>query len=658
MKRRILIGAALLCLCGMLQGQDRVLRVADLKSTMEEMLAYHVEHKEISPTLMRRAFKIYIEQFDSSKMYLLQEEVEPYLSPTPAALERCIAKYNEGDLSDFIELNMIMQQAIQRVRTWRREIQKELILNSDQPEAPQAESYLAYAKNEEGLKARQHKLLIRCLLEEKRLSQLTSWTIEQRAQIMQLWQRRFQRKEEPYLIFDASRKFLDKEKGQHALCVNTLRALAKSLDAHSAFYSPQEATEMRSSLEKQFDGVGVVLREGIEGVVVADLIKGGPAERSGQILPGDVIVEIEGKSAKGLSYEQVLEEMKAGGKRELQLGLVRKGHEAPLRAFLTREKIVMSDERLQMSSTPCGNGIIGKLVLPSFYEGGHISSAEQDIRDAIKKLKKQGELKGLILDMRENAGGFLSQAVKVAGLFITRGVIVISKYAKGEIKYLREIDGRMYFDGPLVILASKASASAAEIVAQALQDYGVALIVGDQRTYGKGTIQYQTVTDESAKAFYKVTVGRYYTVSGKSTQIDGVKADIIVPTEFAPYNLGERYLEYPLANDQVMPAYIDPLTDVEERNKGWLQRNYLPNLHKPNATWQRMMPFLVQNSTMRLEKDKNFLLFMKGHGSSQGLSIRSFQRPANPAWGQEDLQMIEAVQILKDMIEIKNAVAK
>ncbi|MFS8564464.1 MAG: S41 family peptidase [Rhabdochlamydiaceae bacterium] len=320
--------------------------------------------------------------------------------------------------------------------------------------------------------------------------------------------------------------------------------MAKSLDAHTAFFTPGEAFEMRASLEKQFEGVGVILKESVDGVEITDLVKGSPAERSEKIRPGDLLVEIDGREVSSASYEEILDFLKGGDKKEISFGLKRylpDGTEDIIHVDLKREKILMQEERVHWTAEPFGDGIIGKLVLPSFYESANAASCETDIREALKELKKRGNLLGLVLDLRENLGGFLTQAVKVTGLFITSGVVVISKYAKSEIQYMRSLDPRVYYSGPLVVLSSKLSASAAEIVAQALQDYGVAVIVGDERTYGKGTIQYQTVTDKSAASFFKVTVGRYYTVSGRSTQIAGVKADIIVPTAFAPYNIGERY---------------------------------------------------------------------------------------------------------------------
>jgi carboxyl-terminal processing protease len=335
------------------------------------------------------------------------------------------------------------------------------------------------------------------------------------------------------------------------------------------------------------------------------------------------------------------------GSKDVSLGLKRQ--ENQLKVALKREKILMQDDRLQYSFEPFADGIIGKLTLPSFYESSDASSCEMDIREALKKLKREGKLYGLVLDMRENLGGFLSQAVKVSGLFMTSGVVVISKYAQGEVQYLRNVDPRSYFNGPLVILTSKSSASAAEIVAQALQDYGVALVVGDERTYGKGSIQYQNVTDPDAPSFFKVTVGRYYTVSGRSTQIEGVKADIVVPTLFAPYPIGERYLEYPLHNDQVPSVYVDPLSDVDGSMKLWFQRNYIPYVQKKESQWRKMLPQLQHNSAYRQEHDENYRLF-----ASQ-LKERPEPLEKGQNWGEDDLPMLEAVNILKDMVTLQGA---
>ena len=632
------------------------LKKTDVRAAMEEMLAYHVEYKDFSSLIARRTLKIYVEQYDSEKVYLLSSEARPYLDPNEERLTAVIQKYNRDDLSEFEALNQTIQRSIVRARGYRQEIEQELIASNEDPKPVLGETYTDYPSSEKELKSRIKNQLLRVLAAEKRVSSTPVWNAEQRKKVFALWEKRFVRVESPYLPANDGQIGVA---GEHLLCMHVLKAMAKSLDAHSSYFSPEEAFEMRTSLEKQFEGIGVILREGIDGVVIHDMIKGGPAERSGKIESGDLLVEINGQSVEGAPYEEVLKRLQGDGKGRLQLGLRRFSNDQNVLSYqveLKREKIVMQDERVKFTVESYADGIIGKLILPSFYESGEGMSCEADMREALRAMKKEGNLLGLVLDMRENSGGFLNQAVKVSGLFITSGVVVISKYAHGEIQYLRDLDGRSYYSGPLVILTSKASASAAEIVAQALQDYGTGIVVGDERTYGKGTIQYQTVTDPVATSFFKVTVGRYYTVSGRSTQIEGVKADVVVPTVYSAFNIGERYLEYPLKNDRVPSAYVDPLTDVDQRNKAWFQKNYLPNLQKKLSLWTQMLPELRENSAYRLKQNKDFRLFLKAlEQEKQG---QSFAQSAQENWGFDDLQMIEAVNILKDMTVLKPTAAK
>jgi carboxyl-terminal processing protease len=616
---------AFLLFTQLLLGAPKALKTSDIRPSMQEIFNYHVEWKELTPLLVKRSFKIYIEQFDPFRIYLLQEEIQPYLELSSEQISGAMKRYQKDDFSDYQALNQLFQNAIKRSRELRSQVAKEL-------RAPDKEgdSYLYYAKSEEELKARIRTLYSRALIEDRKFGGPASPDPERCEKIFNLCERRLQRQEAPYTA---------KDKKDHYLALLVLKALAKSLDAHTTYFSPEEAYEMRTALEKQFEGVGVVLKESVDGVVIVDLVKGGPAERSGKILPGDLLVEIDHKPLSKTSYEEILLLLKGSGQKKISLGLRRydvAGKEQVIVVDLTREKIIMQDDRLQYSTEPFGDGFIGKLTLPAFYESNDDSSCEKDIREALRAFKQQGKLHGIVLDMRENSGGFLSQAVKVAGLFITSGVIVISKYAKGEIQYLRDLDARVYYNGPLVILTSKASASAAEIVAQALQDYGVAVVVGDERTYGKGTIQFQTVTDTDARAFFKVTVGKYYTVSGRSTQIEGVQADIHVPTQYCIYNIGERYLEYPLPNDTVPAAYLDNLPDIDPISQRWFQKNYLPYLQKKESLWFQLLPMLKNNSSYRLANDPNFQLFLEREDSRN--------------WGDEDLQMIEAVNIVKDMI--------
>ncbi|MBP7074363.1 MAG: PDZ domain-containing protein [Rhabdochlamydiaceae bacterium] len=623
------------CIPAFLAAATHQLKLTDVRNSMEEMFTYHVEIREMTPIVIKRAFKNYVEQFDSQRIYFTYAEVKPFFEINSSQIEHIINHYYADEYPEFGALNRSMGQAINRARGWRQEFYADFIKEGDALVAAfPDEQPTQYASTKDILRKRVRAQLLHLFKLENRAKDPDFWTVDRRQKICNLYEKRFSQYESKYVATEAA--------NEHYFSMHILKSMARSLDAHTAYFSPQEAYEMRSSLEKQFEGVGVAFRESLEGIEVADVIKGGSAEKSGQVHIGDFLVEIDGQPVTGSNYQEILDMLKGDGKKQVVLGLKRlEGtSETFIKVDLKREKIILDDERVQFSTEPFADGVIGKIILPSFYESSDAPSCEADIREALRQMKKKGTVYGLVFDMRDNLGGFLSQAVKVSGIFMTSGVVVVSKYAQGEIQYLRSVDPRLYYDGPLVILTSKMSASAAEIVAQALQDYGIGLVVGDPRTYGKGSIQYQTVTDPHAPSYFKVTVGRYYTVSGRSTQIEGVQADIHVPTAYAPYNVGERYLEYALKNDQIAPVYNDPLTDIQGSTKLWFQKNYLPYLQKKESQWVQMLPALKKNSQYRIDHNSNFQLFLK-HMDEASIDI-----------GMNDLQMQEAVNIVKDMISL------
>ena len=618
------------------------LSLSDIRMTMDKMFSYHVENKEFSPLLVKRSFRLYVEQFDPDRIYLLEDEVEPFLQLNTQMIREVMQEYQKDRFSHYGSLNHVIQKAIFRSQKVRKEqVEKLLRKGTESLNQSVSLSYSSYPKTEEELKSRVYN---RLLLEVKRYlknrpeAKLTPHLI----------QKILTHKEEKLQVFE--KLYLDGS--DHQLSLHTLKALAKSLDAHTGYYSPREAYDIRTSLKKQFSGVGVVLREDCDGVFIADLIEGGPAHKSGQMHVEDLLVAVDHLGVEDISFDELLDVMKGKEGTKLTLGVKRAAADSVVSYVeLVREKITMNDERLTFSSELYGGGVIGKIDVPAFYDNGGKVSLDKDMREALKALKAEGELKGLVLDFRENSGGFLTQAIKVSSLFIDGGLIVISKYADGEVSYARDVDGRQYFDGPLVVLISKASASAAEIVAQALQDYGVALILGDERSYGKGSMQYQTLTDEKAQAFFKVTVGRYYTASGRSPQIQGVHADIVVPTIFSPYNIGERYLQFPLANDHLNGDVFHSLMNIKQGSYRDISRIVVPYLQPRPTKWRHMLPNLKANSQERLEQNKNFQFFLKvGNGyRPKKKNARSDQEFKQQNYGVEDLQIQEAVEIIKDM---------
>jgi carboxyl-terminal processing protease len=629
--------------------QER-LRLETIPSVMTKLFSYHISVKEFTPEMVKRAFKISLEHFDAEKQYLLASEAALYEEASDEVLQQAAQRLTTGNYQDFVHMYTLFQQAVIRAQKMRQGMIQEVVGVSP---PLLIESYQSYAVSSKDLRIRQCQNMQRFFDFHSKHTDLS--TVERRTAVYALYEDKARRQEYRYLFVDANGRPFSQEFVEHLFALRVLKALAKSLDTHTAFYSSEEAYQMRTGLEKQFEGVGIVLSEGIDGVMIADLIEGSSAQESGMVQVNDLLVEIDGQSLQGYSFEEVLEVLKKKDQGEILLGLKRAGSSKIQRVLLSKRPIVMQEERIRVGYQPCEGGIIGKIALYSFYEmaGGH--SSEKDLKEAIQGLKQKGNLVGLVLDLRENSGGFLSQAVKVSGLFISNGVVVIAKYGNGEKHYLRSLTGHPFCSLPLVILTSKMSASASEIVAQTLQDYGVALIVGDERTFGKGSIQYQTITDQSAKLFFKVTVGRYYSVAGKSTQIEGVVADIVIPTQFAPYQIGEKYLEYPLSQDRVEPAFQDTLSDLDPRHRHLFQEHYLPALQREVVFWKERVSELRDRSQQRLLENRAFQTLFREHEvirqRQNPWSVNRVDAPIQTSLS--DLQMQEAVHVVEDMLSMQ-----
>ena len=634
--------------------QDQLDR-EDIHKVMKQIFSQHVNKKMMSGEILANSFKTYFQQFDPQGLYLLQNEVDPYFKMQPAEVEALDKQYNQDNYSAYEAINRLIQNSIYRARKLRKEIMqnaKELyeealsrpfILEADVRE---------YPSNEQELREHIHKSIVGFLqFEIKRYGDKRIRGYE--ALALKLYEKQIQEYENSYLFLDNSGEPLTIEQKENAFTLHILKALAKSLDAHTAIFDAQEAYDMRIRLEKGFEGIGIAFQPNSQGIIVTHLIPGGPAEKEGRIKVGDLLIEINETKVSDISFIQSMQLLK--DEKNKSLSLIFKRGEKLISVDLKREPILLDDDRVDVSYEQFGDGIIGRITLHSFYKNEKGITSEGDVHNAIKQLKTKGHLRGLILDLRENSGGFLSQAVKVAGLFITNGVVVISKYSNGNEKIYRDMNGKVDYDGPLIVLTSKATASAAEIVAQALQDYGVALVVGDEQTYGKGNIQSQTVTNNNGGPFFKVTVGTYYTVSGKTPQINGVKADVVVPGPYSQAHLGEEYLEHTISNkDRISPFFDDNLKDIDPTLRPWYLRYYMPTLQKRNTVWREEIPQLQKNSRHRVSNNKNYQAFLTliKHQDAEPLKeeLSENEEKTEKNFGTSDLQLTEAFNVLKDMI--------
>lgn len=643
--------------------EQDLLKANDISRIMQQILREHVDKKEMSNKILQSALLVYINQFDPHHMYLLESEVEPFQHLSHSQLSQAIEQYQHNDFSVFKRLDQIIQASIERSRKIRQEIEVEIKNNHFQPSQDQAFSLKTqepFAQTIDQLKERVKQYLgIFFNAQKQRYSgTLNSQKKEQILHSFEAYLRHF---ENSYLYQNEKGLPLSAAEQENLFTIHVLKAMASSLDSHTSFYQANEAYDIRVRLQKEFKGIGLVLKETINGVVVTHMLEGGPAARSELIQIGDVLLEVDGTSVVDYPFEKVMDMLHGDKNTSVKLIFSRKEEGSPNKIYsveLKREMIILNNDRVDVSSEAFGDGIIGKITLHSFYQGDGVSS-EKDVRDAIAKLEKKGKLRGLILDLRDNGGGFLSQAVKVAGLFITNGVIVISKYSNGEERFYRDVDGKISYDGPLIVLTSKATASAAEIVAQALQDYGVALIVGDEHTYGKGTIQTQTVTDNQSTSYFKVTVGKYYTVSGHTPQRAGVKADIVAPSHWNQEKIGESLTDS-IAADEISSAYEDSLQDIAPEVRSWYLKYYTPHLQHRSTVWRDLLPTLRKNSEYRIAHNKNYQYFLKGkteETSEEEEELEGLSKK-NKTYGEDDLQTQEGVNILKDMILLRSSEKK
>lgn len=631
-----------------------LLKTSDVPQVMKQIFNQHVDQKEMTPKTLKMGFKVFIDQFDPNRIYLLESETAPYLSPTESSVNKTLKDYQNNNFQSFEELNKTIQNAIYRARTLRESIKDNsrplfhmtAPANTDD-DWNDPDLKRPFPKSTQELKSNIQDDLVNFIRDEK-YKFGDAVIINNQPQTLALFEKSLRSQENNYLYIDENGKALSPEEKANAFSLHILKSLASSLDAHTSFYNTSEANDLKMRLQKNVMGIGVGLKKSSNGTIsISSLVKDGPAAKSNKVLIDDIVIAIDGKFVAEKSFSETLDLLRNSTAAETRLLLERNGQK-PFEVSLKREDITLQDDRVDVAYEKFGGGIIGVITLHSFYQGNSGVTSEDDMRRAIEKLNKTGELKGLIVDLRDNSGGFLIQAVKVAGLFITNGVVVISKYFNGEEHFYRDVDGKNYYDGPLIILTSRATASAAEIVAQALQDYGVALIVGDAQTYGKGTIQNQTVTKGSGTSLFKVTVGKYYTPSGKTTQLGGVKPDILVPGSFNYEHIGEKYLTATISADTIPEDYNDSLADLTPLQKKWFQSHYLPTLQQKQSEWSSMLSELQLKSSERIANNRGYQAFLK-RLQNKGKPIASHEASTQNV----DYQLREALNIVHDMVEIR-----
>ncbi len=350
-----------------------------------------------------------------------------------------------------------------------------------------------------------------------------------------------------------------------------LTIIVEEFDPHTNYFAPPDRDRFDLRMSGKLEGIGARLQKKNDYIKIIEVISGGPAWRGEHIEVGDLIMKVrqedekEAVSVVGMRLDDAVKLIK--GPKGTKVTLTIKRVDGTIEdETITRDVVELEETYAKSTLITKDDKNFGLINLPQFYfdmNNYKERNAASDIKKEIIRLKKEG-MEGLILDLRSNGGGSLRTAVDIAGLFIKEGPVVQVASADGEKEVLKDRDKDIIWDGPFVILVNELSASASEILAAAMQDYKRAIIIGSKQTYGKGTVQnlidlnqWLRRNDMGDMGALKLTTQKFYRVNGGSTQLEGVKSDVVMPDRYSYFDVGERDYDNPLPYDKIGAADYD-----------------------------------------------------------------------------------------------------
>ncbi len=411
-----------------------------------------------------------------------------------------------------------------------------------------------------------------------------------------------------------------------------LAALAQTYDPHSEYLSKADLKNFSINMGLSLVGIGAMLRSEDGYAKIESLVPGGPAQKQGSLKVGDRITAVGQGSAdfndvRDMRLDKVVEQIRGKKGTKVRLLVIPSDAADPSKRKtieIVRDEIKLKDQEARadiiIKKDKNGEPVkLGWITLPSFYADmeRHKKSTTRDVLQLLKRLKKEN-IAGLIIDLRRNGGGSLEEAISLTGLFLKSGPIVQTKGSNGNIVVSSDPDPSIAYAGPLVVLTSRQSASASEIFAAALQDYGRALIVGDEKTFGKGTVQtileigrFTSLLGSSSQedGALKLTIQKFYRVAGGSTQLNGVASDVVLPSLTDLPEFGEGSLKNFLPFDEVPKARYtkwseSPQIYLEELKRRSAARvNDSPEFHYIMEDMERLRRRLDENK-ISLNEDK------------------------------------------------------
>ncbi len=563
----------------------------------------HYTHQQLSADVSQKFLRNYLELLDFSHLFFTQKDVDSLTTKYGTALGDDVLL---GNLKPAYEIYDLYQKRVdERVAKVKELLKQPFDFKSNATVEVRREK-APWPKDDADADQLWHGRIASELLQEK----LSEHPIEPPPQLIA---RRYDR---------ISRNVHEEDREEQVKLY--LDALAQTYDPHSEYLSKADFKNFNIQMGLSLVGIGAMLRTDDGYAKIESLVPGGPAQTDGRLKVGDRITAVgqggtEYVDVRDMRLDKVVEMIR--GKKGTKVRLLAIPANAPdpsqrKNVELVRDEIKLKDQeaRADIIIKKDENGTpakLGWLTLPSFYADmdRHSKSTTRDVLALLKRLKKEN-ISGLVIDLRRNGGGSLEEAISLTGLFLKSGPIVQTKGSNGNIVVSSDPDPGVAYSGPLIVLTSRQSASASEIFAAALQDYGRAIIVGDKSTFGKGTVQtilpigrftslLGSRSDDDGEL--KLTIQKFYRVAGGSTQLHGVASDIVLPTLSDLPEFGEGALKNPLPYDEVPKARYTKWSDghplfIEElkrRSAERVQRD--PEFHYVTEDMDRLRHKLDEN---------------------------------------------------------------
>lgn len=615
---------------------------------------YHYKEPAIDDSLSAHLFDAYLQMLDPQKVYFLQSDIDAFGKQRLQLDDQL----KSGDVKfAYDAFNLVRKRMTERINFVLGIDQKAFdftqdeYLEYDREKAP----YFTSLNQQDDYWRKRIKYDVLNLKLAGKEAEKTEETVEKRYRNLN----------------DAIRKQNSEDVFQFYM-----NALTEVVDPHSSYFSPRTAESFKINMSNSLEGIGATLSTEGEYTKIVELVKGGPADKSRQIMKNDKIVAVgqgdgEMEDILGWRIDDVVSKIRGAKGTVVRLEIIpASSTDGQTKIIsLVREKVKLEEQSAKGEIHTVGKMKIGVIKVPSFYfdfeayQRGEkdYKSTSGDVGRILDDFKKQ-KVKGVVMDLRGNGGGSLIEAVELSGLFIDRGPVVQVRDADGQTEVKFDEAG-IRWEGPLLVMTDRFSASASEIFAGAIQDYGRGIIVGSQ-SYGKGTVQNlmdlnRLLPREQAKlGQLKLTLAKFYRITGSSTQHKGVEPDIAFPSPFPAEEYGESSEKYALPWDQIrgvvftgnpaIKAAIPQLQKLHEaRMAGDLHYKYLLEDIADFGRRKAETRVSLNEETLKKERDADK---QKEKEREEALKAAS-GADKNAADGKEkDFLLLEACQILKDMI--------